>query len=55
MEGYRWMFDRRLLTIWSAPNYCHEQGNLGAVMRYDGALGADSEVVVFAERKVEKA
>lgn len=32
-EGYEFAFDRRLITIFSAPNYCGEFTNLGAVLR----------------------
>jgi diadenosine tetraphosphatase ApaH/serine/threonine PP2A family protein phosphatase len=54
MQGYSWMFDRKLLSIWSVPNYAYTSGNLAALMRYEAALGADSEIVVFNERKAEK-
>ena len=45
MEGYRWMFNHNLLTIWSAPNYCYRCGNLGAVLRVRDA--EQLEVRVF--------
>jgi serine/threonine-protein phosphatase 4 catalytic subunit len=35
MEGYRWMFDDSLVTIWSAPNYVYRCANLAAVMNLD--------------------
>eukprot|EP00746_Dinoflagellata_sp_MGD_P092368 gnl/MRDRNA2_/MRDRNA2_36549_c0_seq1.p1 gnl/MRDRNA2_/MRDRNA2_36549_c0~~gnl/MRDRNA2_/MRDRNA2_36549_c0_seq1.p1 ORF type:complete len:390 (-),score=54.65 gnl/MRDRNA2_/MRDRNA2_36549_c0_seq1:161-1252(-) len=35
MEGFAWMHDRHLVTIFSAPNYCGRCGNEGAVMLID--------------------
>ena len=32
-EGYEFGHDRKLLTIFSAPNYCGEFLNLGAVLQ----------------------
>lgn len=49
-EGYDVVFDGRLSTVWSAPNYCYRCGNLASVLevsatgeRYFNVFGAAPE------------
>ncbi|BFU23239.1 serine/threonine-protein phosphatase, putative [Entamoeba histolytica HM-1:IMSS-B] len=31
-DGYKWMFNEKIVTVWSAPNYCYRCGNDACVM-----------------------
>ena len=33
MQGYEYHFDKKLVTVWSAPNYCGRCDNIASIMR----------------------
>mmetsp|Transcript_29218 Transcript_29218/g.78425 ORF Transcript_29218/g.78425 Transcript_29218/m.78425 type:complete len:250 (-) Transcript_29218:70-819(-) len=40
MEGYNWTHGEKLVTVFSAPNYCYRCGNMAAIMEVEEYLNA---------------
>ncbi len=47
MEGYEVEADGKVITIFSAPNYCDQMGNKGAIIRFTGKDKLEPEFVKF--------
>jgi diadenosine tetraphosphatase ApaH/serine/threonine PP2A family protein phosphatase len=54
MGGFQWFFDRKVVTVWSAPNYMYRSGNMGSVMKYTRESGSDSRIVIFGPMDEDK-
>jgi serine/threonine-protein phosphatase PP1 catalytic subunit len=37
-DGYEFCHKKKVVTLFSAPNYCHEFDNAAAFMKIDGSL-----------------
>jgi len=52
-DGYEFFADRRLVTIFSAPNYCGEFDNAGAMMSVDESLMCSFQILKPAEKRMK--
>jgi serine/threonine-protein phosphatase PP1 catalytic subunit len=55
MNGFEFPFDgdQSLVTVFSAPNYCYEYQNKGAILRVDDNLFCQFSVLEPVDWKVE--
>ena len=51
MEGYKKMFNDKLITIWSAPNYCYRCGNQASIVKLDENL--EHKIMQFSAASVD--
>nr|UVZ36692.1 PP2A [Calanthe triplicata] len=52
-DGYEFFASRKLVTIFSAPNYCGEFDNAGAMMSVDDALTCSFQILKPVDKKVK--
>lgn len=50
-DGYEFFAKRQLVTVFSAPNYCGEFDNAGAMMSVDDSLMCSFQILKPAEKK----
>jgi len=53
-DGYEFFAKRQLVTLFSAPNYCGEFDNAGAMMSVDDSLMCSFQILKPAEKKKNK-
>jgi diadenosine tetraphosphatase ApaH/serine/threonine PP2A family protein phosphatase len=54
MDGFEWCFGKRVLTVWSAPNYMYRSGNDASVFKYRAETGVESQLIIFHAREEAK-
>lgn len=52
MEGFKSMFDDKIVTVWSAPNYCYRCGNVAAILEVDEHMNRNFKVFEAAPQEV---
>jgi len=52
-DGYEFFAKRQLVTLFSAPNYCGEFDNAGAMMSVDETLMCSFQILKPAEKKAK--
>ncbi|ORE06720.1 serine/threonine-protein phosphatase 4 catalytic subunit [Rhizopus microsporus var. microsporus] len=54
MEGYKPMFDHKIVTVWSAPNYCYRCGNVAAILKLDEHLNTEYKMFDAAPQEAAR-
>ncbi|GEQ67518.1 hypothetical protein JCM33374_g1183 [Metschnikowia sp. JCM 33374] len=54
MEGYKEMFSKTLVTVWSAPNYCYRCGNVASILTIGDDLSREYKVFEASNQDMDQ-
>eukprot|EP00924_Labyrinthula_sp_SR-Ha-C_P016009 snap_masked-scaffold_4-processed-gene-16.42-mRNA-1 protein AED:0.00 eAED:0.00 QI:0/-1/0/1/-1/1/1/0/335 len=52
LAGYNELFNKKIVTVWSAPNYCYRRGNDASIMEIDENLSSEYKIFKAAPASV---
>ena len=52
MQGYEYHFDNKLVTVWSAPNYCGRCDNIASIMKVDTKCHEEFTTFDYVDRNM---
>ncbi|CAH0388682.1 unnamed protein product [Bemisia tabaci] len=53
-EGLKYMFNQKLVTVWSAPNYCYRCGNVAAILEFQSTTQRQAKLFNAVPNELRK-
>lgn len=52
--GLKYMFNQKLVTVWSAPNYCYRCGNVAAILEFQSTTQRQAKLFNAVPNELRK-